>query len=253
MRKLWRRKSDARPKVITPALGTWAPAREHSRRTKVTGFLGVCVLSGSMMAGILMPVVGTGAVAANRLAKDFQALPSDLSTVPPAQASVILAEDGTRIGSFYDENRVDVPLDHIAPVMKQAILAIEDYRFYQHGGIDLEGTMRALVKNSSTGSGQGGSTLTQQYVKNLLIQLANGDPDKIAAAHEHTVTRKLRELKYALEIEKKLTKDQILDNYLNISYFGAGAYGIEAASRRYFSKSSNNLTLTEAAMIAGIV
>ncbi|HEX3613404.1 MAG TPA: transglycosylase domain-containing protein [Sporichthyaceae bacterium] len=253
MRKLWRRKVTSAPMVITPALGTWTPAREHSRRTKVTGFIGVCVLSGAMMAGILMPVVGTGAVAANHLSKDFQALPSDLSTVPPAQASVILAEDGTRIGSFYDENRVDVPLDHIAPVMKQAILSIEDYRFYQHGGIDLEGTMRALVKNSSTGTGQGGSTLTQQYVKNLLIQLANGDPDKIAAAHEHTVTRKLKELKYALEIEKKLSKDQILDNYLNISYFGAGAYGIEAASRRYFSKSSNNLTLTEAAMIAGIV
>ncbi|HEX3827733.1 MAG TPA: transglycosylase domain-containing protein [Sporichthyaceae bacterium] len=250
---LWRRKSDTRPKVITPTLGSRGPAKKTSRSGYAAGFVGVCVLSGTMMAGILMPVVGTGAMAANHFSKEFQALPSDLSTVPPAQASVILAEDGTRIGSFYDENRVDVALDHIAPVMKQAILAIEDYRFYQHGGIDLEGTMRALVKNSSTGSGQGGSTLTQQYVKNLLIQLANGDPDKIAAAHEHTVTRKLKELKYALEIEKKLSKDQILDNYLNISYFGAGAYGIEAASRRYFSKSSNNLTLTESAMIAGIV
>jgi len=240
--------------VITPALGTYgAPVKQTNRRGYAAGFVGVCALSGVMVAAIALPVVGTGAISANHLAHDFQALPSDLSTRPPAQASVILASDGTRIGTFYDENRVDVPLDHIAPIMKQAILAIEDYRFYQHGGIDMKGTVRAFVKNQSSGSGQGGSTLTQQYVKNLLIQLSDGDPDKIAAAHAHTIKRKLRELKYALEIEKKMSKDQILDNYLNISYFGAGSYGVEEASRRYFSKSSNNLTLTEAAMIAGIV
>src|ERR1700759_1616228 len=131
MSNRWGRKREARPKVVTPGLGTRGSTKRAGRGHYAAGFLGVCVLSGSMMAGILMPVVGTGAVAANRLAKDFQALPSDLSTVPPAQASVILAEDGTRIASFYDENRVDVPLDHVAPLMKQAILAIEDYRFYQ--------------------------------------------------------------------------------------------------------------------------
>lgn len=255
MRKPWgrRKAAEAQPKVITPALGTFGPAESAHRPSYVAGFIGVCALAGSLVAGIALPVVGTGAVAANHVAKEFQALPSNLDTHPPAQASVILASDGTRIGTFYDEYRVDVQLDHIAPIMKQAILAIEDYRFYQHGGIDLKGTLRAFVKNQSSGSGQGGSTLTQQYVKNLLIQLSDGDPDKIAAAHAHTINRKLKELKYALEIEKKLSKDQILDNYLNISYFGAGAYGIEAASRRYFSKSSNNLTLTEGALLAGIV
>jgi membrane peptidoglycan carboxypeptidase len=240
------------PRVITPALGTYG-ATKPDRRSYATGFLGVCVLSGALVAGIALPVVGTGAVTAKHLANDFQALPSDLETRPPAQASVLLASDGTRIATFYDENRVNVPLDHIAPIMKQAILAIEDYRFYEHGGIDIKGTLRAFASNQSSGTGQGGSTLTQQYVKNLLIQMSDGDPDKIAKAREHTVKRKVQELKYALEIEKKLTKDQILDNYLNISYFGSGSYGIEAASRHYFSKSSNNLTLTEGALLAGIV
>jgi membrane peptidoglycan carboxypeptidase len=241
------------PRVITPALGTYGEVKPTGR-TYATGFLGVCALSGALVAGIALPVVGTAAVSAKHFAQEFQALPSDLETRPPAQASVVLASDGTRIATFYDENRVNVPLDHIAPIMKQAILAIEDYRFYEHGGIDLKGTMRAFVNNQGgDNSTQGGSTLTQQYVKNLLIQLSDGDPDKIAAARAHTVKRKVQELKYALEIEKKMSKDQILDNYLNISYFGSGSYGIEAAARHYFSKSSNNLTLTEAALLAGTV
>src|ERR1700753_3256725 len=126
MSNRWGRKSEARPKVVTPGLGARGPAKRAGRGHYAAGFVGVCVLSGTMMAGILMPVVGTGAVAANHFSKEFQALPSDLSTVSTAQASVFLAEDGTRIASFYDENRVDVGLDHIAPVMKQAILAIED-------------------------------------------------------------------------------------------------------------------------------
>ncbi|HZE65902.1 MAG TPA: transglycosylase domain-containing protein [Sporichthyaceae bacterium] len=247
-----RRRPGSAPRVITPALGTFGPVKP-SRRTYATGFMGVCALSGALVAGIALPVVGTGAMTAKHFAQDFQALPSDLETRPPAQASVLLASDGTRIATFFDENRVNVPLDHIAPIMKQAILAIEDYRFYEHGGIDLKGTARAFVNNRGDNSTQGGSTLTQQYVKNLLIQLSDGDPDKIAAARAHTVKRKVQELKYALEIEKKMPKDQILDNYLNISYFGSGSYGIEAASRHYFSKSSNNLTLTEASLLAGIV
>src|SRR5882757_1357698 len=255
MRKPWGRRQaeQTQPKIITPVLGTFGPSRSTERRHYTVGFVGVCLVAGTMVAGIALPFVGTGAVAANHLAKDFQALPSDLATLPPAQASVILASNGQRIGAFYDENRVDVPLDHIAPIMKQAILAIEDYRFYQHGGIDLKGTMRAFVKNQSSGSGQGGSTLTQQYVKNLLIQLSDGDPDKIAAAHAPTIERKVQELRYAAELEKKLTKDQILGNYLNIAYYGDNAYGIEAAARHYFSKPAADLTLTEAALLAGIV
>lgn len=241
------------PVVITPALGTWGPPKEQARSAYAAGFIGVCVLAGALVAGILLPLVGTGAVAAKHFAEDFQELPSDIETRPPAQASVLLASDGTRIATFFDENRVAVPLAKISTIMQKAIIAIEDYRFYDHGGVDPKGTLRALVNNSGGENRQGGSTLTQQYVKNLLIQLSDGDPDKIAAARAPTIKRKVQELKYALEIEKRMTKDQILENYLNISYFGGGAYGVEAAARRYFSKSSNNLTLTEAALLAGIV
>jgi membrane peptidoglycan carboxypeptidase len=216
--------------------------------------MGVCLTAGALCAWLALPVIGGGALAAKTAAEDFNELPSDIELKQPAEASVVLAADGTRIASFWDENRVAVPLSKISPIMKKAILAIEDARFYDHGGIDLQGTLRAFVSNSGgEGGRQGGSTLTQQYVKNLLIQLSDGDPDKIAAARAPTIKRKLQELKYALEIEKRMTKDEILENYLNISYFGSGSYGVESAARRYFSKSSNNLTLTEAALLAGIV
>jgi len=255
MKSPWgrRKRNSDTPVVITPALGTWGPPKEEAKSAYLAGFLGVCVLAGALVAGMLLPLVGTGAVAAKHFAEDFQALPSDIETRPPAQASVVLASDGTRIATFYDENRVAVPLAKVSPIMIKALLAIEDSRFYEHGGVDPKGTLRALFNNSDGGDRQGGSTLTQQYVKNLLIQLSDGDPDKIAAARAQTIQRKVHELKYALEIEKRMSKDEILENYLNIAYFGSGAYGIEAAARRYFSKSSNNLTLTEAAMLAGAV
>ena len=239
--------------ALAPNTAVWPP-RDAGRRHHLASFLGVCLLAGALCAGLALPVVGGGALAAKSAAEDFQALPEKIELVPPAEASIVLAADGTRIASFYDENRVAVPLSRISPIMKKAILAIEDSRFYDHGGIDVKGTLRALVSNSGgESSRQGGSTLTQQYVKNLLIQLSDGDPDKIAAARAPTIKRKLQELKYALELEKRMSKDEILENYLNISYFGSGAYGVESAARRYFSKSSNNLTLTEASLLAGIV
>src|SRR5690349_2959044 len=149
MGSLWGRrqgKSDV-PIVITPALGTRGPTKDE-RSAYIAGFFGVCVLAGALVAGMLLPLVGTGAVAAKHFAEDFQDLPSDIETIPPAQASVVLASDGTRIATFYDENRVAVPLAKIAPVMQHALLAIEDSRFYEHGGVDPKGTLRALLNNS---------------------------------------------------------------------------------------------------------
>jgi membrane peptidoglycan carboxypeptidase len=212
------------------------------------------MLAGVLLAALALPFVGTAGLTAKAAADDFQALPADIDTRPLPQRSRMLAADGKLIATFYEENRVSVPLKSVAPVMRDAILAIEDSRFYEHSGVDLRGTVRALIANTQAGGvQQGGSTLTQQYVKNLLIELADGDPAKIAEARETTVTRKLRELKYALEIEKRLTKDEILENYLNIAYFGSGAYGVEAAARHYFSKPASKLTLAEAATLAGIV
>ena len=118
--------------------------------------------------------------------------------------------------------------------MKTAIISIEDYRFYEHGAIDIEGTIRALAKNlRSGGVSQGGSSITQQYVKQVLLNSADTEEEKNAAL-EASYARKLNELRYAMAIEKKYTKDQILEKYLNIAYFGAGAYGVEAAAKRFF-------------------
>jgi membrane peptidoglycan carboxypeptidase len=169
------------------------------------------------------------------------------------QRSVILAADGSRIATFYYENRVDVPLDKVAPVMRKAILAIEDNRFYEHGGLDLKATIRALASNLMAGEvTQGGSGITQQYVKNLLVETASNSEER-DSARATTPARKLKELRLAVAMEKRYTKDQILERYLNIAYFGDGAYGIEAAARHYFGKSAATLTLPQAALLAGIV
>ncbi|HSR25856.1 MAG TPA: transglycosylase domain-containing protein, partial [Candidatus Eisenbacteria bacterium] len=142
----------------------------------------------------------------------------------------------------------------VAPVMQQAIVAVEDGRFYEHRGVDMRGLLRAFAGNASGDSGvvQGGSTLTQQNVKNVFVNSA-ATPEEAAAARARSITRKIKEMRYALALEKSLTKDQILERYLNIAYFGSGAYGVEAAAHHYFDKSAKDLTLPEAATLAGIV
>jgi membrane peptidoglycan carboxypeptidase len=183
------------------------------------------------------------------------ALPPQLVTPPDAQATRIYASDGTTlITTFYDEDRHDVGLAQIAPAMQKAIVAAEDTRFFQHGGVDVKGVLRALVSNSRSGhTEQGASTLTMQYVRNVLKE----DPDLSAAAQKgataDTLSRKLREAQYAIELEQRLSKTQILQNYLNIVYFGDGAYGIDAASRRFFDVAPDKLDLAQAALLAGIV
>jgi membrane peptidoglycan carboxypeptidase len=230
------------------------PRSDAGYAQSAVAFLGISMLAGVLLAALALPFVGTAGLTAKAAADDFQALPADIEARELPQRSRMLAADGSLIATFYEENRVSVPVKSVAKVMVDAILAVEDSRFYEHGGVDLRGTLRALIANTQAGGvQQGGSTLTQQYVKNLLIELADGDQQKIAEAREATMTRKLRELKYALEIEKRLTKDEILENYLNIAYFGSGAYGVEAAARYYFSTSANKLTLAQAATLAGIV
>jgi membrane peptidoglycan carboxypeptidase len=222
-------------------------------------FVLVSVLCGLLVAGVTLPLVGGLGLAARSGADGFESLPAELTIPPLAERSRILASDGSQIATFYAENRVSVPLSQVAPVMRQAIVAIEDSRFYQHGGIDLRGTVRALVNNSSGHDVQGGSTLTQQYVKQVLLESAAEikDPKQRAAAEQaataQSYTRKLRELRYSVALEEKYSKSQILERYLNIAYFGAGAHGIEAAARRYFGVHAVNLTLPQAAMLAGIV
>ncbi|RYD04743.1 hypothetical protein N752_12515 [Desulforamulus aquiferis] len=136
---------------------------------------------------------------------------------------------------------IPVDLDNIAPEMQQAIVAIEDDRFYQHRGIDFRGLGRAIYQNIRAGEvAQGGSTISQQLAKNLYL------------GPERTLDRKIRELFYTIQLERTYTKKEILNMYLNHVYFGQGAYGVEAAARTYFDKSASELSLGESAMLAGL-
>ncbi len=215
-------------------------------------FVLVSGIAGVVAAGALLPFVGGAGVGTRTAVEDFEALPASFITPPLPQRSVVLASDGSRLATVYYQNRIEVPLEKIAPVMQQAIVAVEDSRFYEHNGFDLRGFLRAAAGTSGGGQVQGGSTITQQYVKLVLVNSA-ATPEEAQAAQARTLSRKIRELRYALALEKQYSKDQILERYLNIAYFGAGAYGVEAAARRYFSKNAANLTLVEAATLAGVV
>lgn len=235
--------------------------RQDGGATSVAGLLGAFVAAstvlGLLAAGILMPIVGAGGMATKSVVTAFDALPAQFTSSPMAQQSRILAKDGSVIATLYEENRLVVPLDQIAPVMRQAQVAIEDKRFYEHGGIDGRGLARALVSTAS-GQTQGASTLTQQYVRQLLIATAeqNDNKDAAQAAQARSgvagIVRKVQEMKYAISMEQRRSKDQILEGYLNIVYYGAQSYGVEAAARRYFNTNAQDLTLPQAALIAGL-
>ena len=209
-------------------------------------------LAGVVAALIVLPVVGGVGLATRNSAQAFSSLPSDLTQVPLPQRNTMLDADGNVLAVLYAQNRIEVPLDEISPIMQQAIIAIEDQRFFNHAGIDFRGTLRASISTGAGGQVQGGSTITQQYVKQILLTAATTKEEQEAAVAV-SINRKLREARYAIGLENKLSKREILEGYLNIAYFGAGSYGVEIASQRYFSKSANELTLSEAATLAGLV
>ncbi|MGW1068171.1 transglycosylase domain-containing protein [Streptomyces aureus] len=217
-------------------------------------FLGVSVLAGAVMAGIALPAAGALGLAAKGSVQGFDDIPDNLKSPSLSQRTTILDSKGGQIATVYSRDRTVVDLKDISPYMQKAIVAIEDSRFYQHGAIDLKGILRAVNQNAQNGGvAQGASTLTQQLVKNYFVEEAGDDPTKVAQATQQTIGRKVRELKYAIQLEEKLGKKKILENYLNITFFGEQAYGIEAASQRYFSKPAKKLKLQEAALLAGIV
>ncbi|WP_308166523.1 penicillin-binding protein [Actinomadura sp. NEAU-AAG7] len=237
-----------RPRRVFAASTTRA---EKARAIRGLGALGG--LSGVLVALMILPTACTAGVGTRDAAHWFGSEPEGLSTSGVPQRSRILAADGTPIATFFYQNRVDVPLKGIAPIARRAVLAIEDSRFYEHGAIDSQGTLRALASNLSSGKvTQGGSGITQQYVKNLLLTTADSRAEQ-RAAKEISPARKIRELRYAVALEKRYPKDEILRRYLNIAYYGDGAYGIEAASRHYFSKPASKLDLAEAALLAGVI
>ncbi|MDQ1710249.1 MAG: hypothetical protein QOG49_1634, partial [Frankiaceae bacterium] len=151
------------------------------------------------------------------------------------------------------EDRTSTTINRVPDVMVHALLAIEDSRFYQHRGVDFRGVIRAAIQNRRAGSvQQGASTLTQQYVKNALLTIAQ-TPEEKRQAVEVTPSRKIREARLALEMERRFTKDEILERYLNIAYFGNGSYGVRTAAQFYFSVPVEKLTLPQAALLAGLV
>jgi membrane peptidoglycan carboxypeptidase len=207
-----------------------------------------CLAAGLILAGVMLPVVGGAGLFARAATGSFTALPAVLDAPPPPERSRLLDAAGNTIAQFFLQDRIAVPLSQIAPVMQNAVIAIEDARFFHHGAIDVAGTVRAAIADlRHGGTVQGGSTLTQQYVKNVLLY--SGD----RAATSDSLGRKVREIRYAIAVEQHLTKSQILDRYLNVVYFGEGAYGVEAAARRYFGVHAWQLTLPQAALLAGIV
>ncbi|MGI5292379.1 transglycosylase domain-containing protein [Nonomuraea polychroma] len=210
-------------------------------------------VGGVLAAGLAAPVVGGGGLAAKDVANTFVHLPPAPREEPLAQVTRLLDKDGRPFAQFYEANRTAVRLRAVAPVMRKAIVAIEDARFYEHGGLDVRGTFRALLTNTQAGGiRQGGSSLTQQLVKNILVESARSEAER-DRARAPNLARKITELRYALALERKYRKDEILERYLNIAYFGAGAHGVEAAARRFFSTSASRLTLTQAATLAGAV
>ncbi|TCC48756.1 penicillin-binding protein [Kribbella capetownensis] len=225
----------------------------RSKAHSLITFIGVSVLSGALAAGLAIPFAGFAGQGSEQVAKSVQDLPRELVVDPVAVRSRILASDGSLIATLYEQNRIPVPLDRISPIMRRAIVAIEDSRFYDHGALDAKGTIRAMVRNQTEGEvQQGGSSITQQYVKLSLVEKAKTAEERQRATAV-TYERKLTELRYAIAIESQLSKDEILERYLNLVNFGDGAYGVQAAAQHYFRTTADKLTLPQAAMLAGLV
>lgn len=227
--------------------------KEHNGPSSIVSTMVLLsAVAGVLVAAMLVPGAALFASTTNNLSNDVIDLPLELNDQASAQTTRLLASNGDLIAYFYEENRQDIPLAKIAPVMQDAILSIEDARFHEHGALDLKGTMRALVNNASEGQTQGGSSITQQLVKLTLVSQATTDA-QVRAATRKSISRKIRELKLAISYEQTHTKKEIVERYLNLAYFGDGAYGISAASYHYFSVSPAKLNVRQAATLAGLV
>ena len=231
------------------------PARRLRAATGVLLALALLVVVGAVVVNGALLGVG---LAAKTASDRFLALPSELRAPALPQRTVIVDAEGGPIGWLWEEDRQVVPLDRIAPVMRQALVDVEDSRFYENPGVDARAVARALVRDQvAKVSGdedeqEGASTLTQQYVKNLRLATARGKGEREEAV-EHSYTRKIEEARYALRLGETMSKDAILEGYLNLVFFGNGAYGVQAAAERYFDVDAADLTLPQAALLAGLV
>ncbi|MBA3742552.1 transglycosylase domain-containing protein [Sporichthya sp.] len=225
------------------------------RRWGAGRFVGGAVMVGLLIAILIAPIAAAITTATRSGAAALtETIPTTFLAPDLPARSTVLASDGSELATFFRQDREEVRLDQVAAVFKDAVLATEDARFYNHGAVDLVGILRALATNIAEGGVvQGGSTLTQQFVKQSLVSRANGAEAAETAATETTVSRKLREIGLAIAVEERLSKDEIFEQYLNLVYFGNSAYGIEIAARRYFATTAADLALPQAALLAGLI
>ena len=230
----------------------------------IAGMLGFSVLAGILVAVMVTPGLAVTSMAASNTIGIFDRLPENLVFGEQPQENKIVAKgaDGADvvIATVYSQNREEVKWDDVAQVVKDAAVAGEDRRFYEHGGVDVQGLVRAALANTVKGGVESGaSTISMQLVKNIFVQEALQEDTKeerdlaLAKAQEQSIDRKLKEMKLAIGLEKKYTKDEILLAYLNIAGFGNNTYGIEAAAQRYYQVSAKDLSLDQAASLIAIV
>jgi membrane peptidoglycan carboxypeptidase len=222
----------------------------------LAAFVVVAVACGIASSAMLLPVVEVSSAVAGTGQAIIDELPDELTLPELSQKSYLLAADGTQLTTFYSQNRVVVGLNEISQHMQDAVIALEDRRFWEHSGVDVLGMARAFLSNSTSvgASTQGASTLTQQYVKNALIEkaVAAGDNSGVDAATDQTYARKLREAKMAVALEREHGKKKVLEGYLNIAQFGPSQWGVEAAAMYYFGVHASELTIVQSATIAAV-
>ncbi|MEV4052650.1 transglycosylase domain-containing protein [Amycolatopsis sp. NPDC049688] len=216
--------------------------------------IGLCLLAGVLVAGMLFPVVGAAGVMSNQASETVEKTSSDLADIPPPLVTTVTDNTGKPIATLYSQYRLPITENQINEAMKWALVSVEDKRFYEHHGVDWQGTLRAAVSNSTGADTQGASTLTQQLTKNYLINVVyRNDPIGQKKAQEQSISRKLKEARIAINLETKLSKQQILANYLNIVEFSRQIFGIGAAAHAYFDTTPEKLTVPQAALLAGLV
>lgn len=221
--------------------------------------LGLCLLAGVLLAGMLFPFVGGLGVMSNQASATVDNTSTELANVPPPLVTTVTDANNKPIATLYQQYRIPTASDQISDAMKWALISIEDKRFYEHGGVDWKGTMRAAISNTQGGDTQGASTLTQQYVKNYLINVVywnDDNPKHIIGrqkAQEQTIARKLKEARIAVQLETKMSKEEVLTGYLNIVEFSRRIFGVGAAARAYFGVSAKELDAAQGALLAGMV
>jgi membrane peptidoglycan carboxypeptidase len=233
---------------------TWFGPITAVQRRAMFALVPVAVAFGLVVGLAFLPLTSAFGGLAKVGSETVLELPDELVLPPAPESSTLYASDGTTvIATFGDQYRVQLEYDQIPTSVIDALVATEDSNFFEHNGVDPEGVMRALVTNvAQGGTSEGASTISMQYVRQVLSYTAT-TPDEVAAASEISIDRKVKEMGYALALEEEMTKQEILTNYLNTVYFGNGAYGIGAAAQVYYGKVPADLTVAESAMLVGLI